>query len=388
MQLEAQLTWQATTAPVSSSHYSSIAIDNSGRIFAGIGGGGVYRSTDNGAGWAQLSGGLPADAIINSLAASSSGLVVAGAYAGVYCSTNNGDSWALVRNTETTAVVVAPDGSIIAGTVGGVIRSTDKGSTWSSNVLANPGIKSFSKKSDGKMFAAGGAVYLSTDNGASWAATTTGPIAPAALTVTPNGNVFAGGSGMFLSTNNGTTWTAVNTGLLAPMIKALASNSAGHIFAGTIMGVYRSTDSGTQWSISGVQYYLYSIAIAPNGFAYAGTEKNGLFTTTTATAGVNDVRTQPGSFVLRQNYPNPFNPSTSISFSLPRRSFASMKVFDLIGREIATIVSEELSAGDHSYQWNAEGFPSGVYFYRLVADVTRSGQAGSFAETKKLTLLR
>jgi hypothetical protein len=83
---------------------------------------------------------------------------------------------------------------------------------------------------------------------------------------------------------------------------------------------------------------------------------------------------------LLQNYPNPFNPSTTISFSLPKRSFVSLKIYDLIGREIATIVSEELSAGNYSRQWTAESFTSGVYFYRL--------EAGSFIETKKLILLR
>jgi hypothetical protein len=83
---------------------------------------------------------------------------------------------------------------------------------------------------------------------------------------------------------------------------------------------------------------------------------------------------------LLQSYPNPFNPSTTISFSLPKRSFVSLKIYDLIGREIATIVSEELSAGNYSRQWTAESISSGVYFYRL--------EAGSFIETKKLIMLR
>jgi hypothetical protein len=85
-------------------------------------------------------------------------------------------------------------------------------------------------------------------------------------------------------------------------------------------------------------------------------------------------------FRLEQNYPNPFNPSTTISFNLPSRSFVSLKVFDLIGREVATIISEDMQVGNYSRQWNASGFPSGTYFYRL--------QVGSFAETKKLILLR
>jgi hypothetical protein len=95
----------------------------------------------------------------------------------------------------------------------------------------------------------------------------------------------------------------------------------------------------------------------------------------------------PGKFNLAQNYPNPFNPSTTISFSLPSKSFVSLRVFDLIGREVTTIVSGELSAGHWSGQWNSDGNPSGIYFYRLQARQTDGGQAGDYVETKKMVLL-
>jgi hypothetical protein len=97
--------------------------------------------------------------------------------------------------------------------------------------------------------------------------------------------------------------------------------------------------------------------------------------------GVAENRTDiPKDFSLNQNFPNPFNPTTTISFSLPKQSFVSLKVFDLLGREAATVVSEEFSAGNYTKQWNAANIPSGVYFYRL--------RAGSFTETKKLLLLK
>jgi hypothetical protein len=91
-------------------------------------------------------------------------------------------------------------------------------------------------------------------------------------------------------------------------------------------------------------------------------------------------QTMPNGYSLKQNYPNPFNPSTNIIFSIPKRSFVFLKVFDLVGREVATIVSEDLSAGDYSRQWTAVNISTGVYFYRL--------QAGSFTETKKLIILK
>jgi hypothetical protein len=88
----------------------------------------------------------------------------------------------------------------------------------------------------------------------------------------------------------------------------------------------------------------------------------------------------PEAFALFQNYPNPFNPTTTISFSLPSRSFVSLKIFDLLGKEVTTIVSGEMQEGSYSRTWNAANISSGIYFYRL--------QAGTFTETKKLILLR
>jgi endo-1,4-beta-xylanase len=88
----------------------------------------------------------------------------------------------------------------------------------------------------------------------------------------------------------------------------------------------------------------------------------------------------PEGYALEQNYPNPFNPTTTISFSLQSKSYVSLKIFDALGREVATLISKELNAGNHSLRWDASSISSGVYFYRL--------QVGSYSETKKLILLR
>lgn len=85
-------------------------------------------------------------------------------------------------------------------------------------------------------------------------------------------------------------------------------------------------------------------------------------------------------FSLGQNYPNPFNPTTTISFGLASKSFVSLRVFNVLGREVSILVSEELPAGTYSQNWNAAGLASSVYFYCL--------QTGSFTDTKKLLLLR
>jgi len=101
----------------------------------------------------------------------------------------------------------------------------------------------------------------------------------------------------------------------------------------------------------------------------------------------------PLSFSLSQNYPNPFNPSTTIRFEIPHRSKVELRVYSILGQQVATLVDEEKDAGRYHTVWdgrNSEGIQvgSGVYFYRLRARQTDGGQAGEFVETKKLILLR
>lgn len=91
-------------------------------------------------------------------------------------------------------------------------------------------------------------------------------------------------------------------------------------------------------------------------------------------------RTYPAQFELGQNYPNPFNPGTTISFSLPTAERVSLKIYDLCGREVASLIDGEMSTGTHSVQWQVKNFASGVYFYTL--------QSSSFSETKRMNFVK
>jgi hypothetical protein len=88
----------------------------------------------------------------------------------------------------------------------------------------------------------------------------------------------------------------------------------------------------------------------------------------------------PSKIKLLQNYPNPFNPTTEIRFEIGDWGLVTLKIFDVLGREVATLLNEIKHAGDYSVQWNAERIPSGVYFYRLTT--------GNFSQTRKLLLLK
>ena len=94
----------------------------------------------------------------------------------------------------------------------------------------------------------------------------------------------------------------------------------------------------------------------------------------------NKISEIPSGYSLEQNYPNPFNPTTKIRFSISNTQFVTLKVFDVLGNEIANLVNEELTSGIYQYDFDASNLSSGVYYYKL--------QAGNFIETKKMILMR
>jgi plastocyanin len=107
----------------------------------------------------------------------------------------------------------------------------------------------------------------------------------------------------------------------------------------------------------------------------------GSFTAFQTTGIENDRNTfRPDAFRLGQNFPNPFNPTTTISFDIPYQTYVSIKVFNLVGQEVATIVNGTMKAGSYTKIWDASSVSSGVYFYRM--------QTGSFTDIRKLVLLK
>lgn len=124
-----------------------------------------------------------------------------------------------------------------------------------------------------------------------------------------------------------------------------------------------------------------SLAINSSGYIFAGSYGSGVFRSMQSTTSVKEIDGEMAIvFSLKQNYPNPFNPRTSIEFQVPSFGFVSLKVYDFLGRETATLLDMNLSAGKYKVDWNASNFASGIYFYRLES-------CGSM-ETKKLVLLR
>jgi len=120
------------------------------------------------------------------------------------------------------------------------------------------------------------------------------------------------------------------------------------------------------------------------GIAFVGAGQNRIFydgSNVTPLVGIsNNGGEIPEAFSLSQNYPNPFNPTTNIKFAIPQASFVTLKVYDMLGREVASLISENMTAGSYTVDWNALNFTSGVYFYKI--------SAGNFTDTKRMVLVK
>lgn len=151
--------------------------------------------------------------------------------------------------------------------------------------------------------------------------------------------------------------------------------------------LFRSSDNGENWTniSEGIdQFGVADINFDSNGYAYLAIRNGGLFRSTiplaTITSVEPDFTNMNAEFSLSPAFPNPFNPTTRFEIRIPKYEIVTLKIFNLLGEEVATLVDEEKLPGSHSIEWDASGFPSGVYFYRM--------KAGSFSAAKKLLLVK
>lgn len=392
--------WQVTNGPGGA--VQALAVDPNGDVFAGTANGGVYRSTDNANTWVQSNTGL-ADTSVSALAVGSTGYIVAGTTGdGVFISTNGGTSWTQTPLTSVYVTCLATEADTIYAGDGhyctGIYRSTDKGASWLN--VTSICVNGIAINSKGVIFATSGTAgaYRSSDEGSTWQQINSGLTnngtaividATDRIFVGTQTNVYTGvqGDGVFRSTNNGDSWTAVNSGLTASQINSLALNGSGNIFAGADngKGIFYSTDAGNSWTnvssgISDTSSTVSALVVNKAGYVFAAAGDTVYRSIGTITSVKQTPPMIASQYLLSQNYPNPFNPSTTISYQLPTNTLVVLKVFDVLGREVETLVNERQSAGSHSVRFKAANLPSGVYFYRL--------QAGVYHDTKKLLLLK
>ena len=368
-------------------------------LFAGTNNG-VFVTTNSGTTWTQVNTGL-ADTGVSALASIGTNLFASTA-SGVFLTTNNGTSWNQVNNGLTTTSIrsLATVGTnLFASTFGsGIFASTNNGTSWTSangSVFQNAFVDLLSGAGS-DLFAAttsDNIIYRSTDNGTSWVKADSGILGANAIALCGSNLIAGGVGGVYLSTNNAASWKPLTTywGLQNTQIVGFATSGA-NVYAVCDAQVLLGANNGTNWngiSLPSRFDQITSVAVIDTNI-FIGTNNNSDFIkgATVWTISTNQIVTgvksqpaiAPASFSLEQNYPNPFNPSTQIRFSVAQAGIVSLKVYDVLGREVATLVDRELNPSTYTVTWNAANVAGGAYFYRL--------QSGKVAETKKLLLMK
>ncbi len=359
---------------------------------------GVFKTSDNGATWAELSKTF-SNKYINAIAIESPGtLYVGGTDGNIYKTTDDGSTWNDVSvtsmSTEVNTLLILQPGTVLAGmTYGGISKTTDGGTSWSRLLNSTASVNDLLMESQGVLYSRTSVINKSVDGGATWAGRSLVSIGielggPIRVALESPGVMYAtmktsSVKGIYKSTDSANTWTAVNSGLSDWDITSYAIPMPGTVFASSSSkGVFKTTNGGTNWSdvSTGIGDKQVKVLAMSSTSIYAGTP-NGVFRTTRPTAVKEDVQhIMPEKFELSQNYPNPFNPSTVIEFRVPNNGLVTLKVYDILGREVATLVNESKSSGAYKTAFNAEKLSGGIYFYRL--------QSGNFEVTKKMILIK
>jgi hypothetical protein len=411
-------TWTQTNTgfPNSTTQVTTISGARGGFMIAGTAGFGSYVSTDYGDTWSRNDPGfLILNKTTRMVVHPSMKIFSAGSNALVAVSSDGGNHW-WNPSQSVVAYDAAMDGSgnvYTCGTTSGVWRSVDTSRTWTQLPCPGTTYPRMHVTAQGVIVAltpyAGGSTQkpvtyyytrISTDGGQTWNVSAPGgetnPVYEYAST--RSGVLFAATElALYRSTDTGNSWQ--RTGLLSlgiGDIGSLAVNSSDIVFAGSsTRGILRSSDYGSTWEQfnTGLSDTVMCLSCDDNGYLFAGTRRKGIFKTMNVTTSADDAwNPLPVAFRLEQNYPNPFNPITEIGFQVsPARlmgngsaggdfGMVTLKVYDLLGREVATLVNQEQKAGVYAVTFDGGKLGSGVYLYRLTA--------GAKTEVKKMVLVK
>jgi photosystem II stability/assembly factor-like uncharacterized protein len=366
-------------------------------LYTGTFSSGLFRTSDAGATWSDRSNGLP-DGNIVALCASGGNLLAARNYPGEghIMLTKDGWNWtqAVVDSTVGRIRNMCVCGNSIVAAAwedGYVLRSTDNGAHWTRRMTNLPKIRPLALACrDTTLFAAvwSFGLYRSDDYGATWTdMTESAPNTNITRLAVVGGDLFAGTDvGMYRSSDNGESWTEINTGLptipITYHVTSIVSRGENLFISASSFGVYVSHNRGDSWTAinDGLKNLNITAIGVQEPWLYCGDDtslicRRGLAEVASADRVSEAV---PSHLKLEQNYPNPVNPTTTIEFSVPQSGFVSLRVFNVFGAVVSTLVSEELCPGVYRTNWDAGGLAGGVYFYRL--------EQGRYVETKKLAV--
>ncbi|HEY5124144.1 MAG TPA: CotH kinase family protein [Ignavibacteria bacterium] len=366
----------------------------------------VLKTTNAGLNW--VSSTIGNNFYLYKLAITGSTLFAAGDAGIVFKSANLGTNWTMLqtgvsRKLNSIYFINANEGWAV-GEKGCVVRTTNGGTSWTySEIDTAVTLNALEVFGTSELVTAGssGKVYRSINSGANWTLVNSGTVNNI-FGLKKSGTSFlvlAGDQNLVMYSNDkGQTWNNISVPNPAVLnFKDAAIIDSNRIYVcGNLGRIFYTPNKGVNWfgqytAVSNDLNALYFID-STKGLS-SGNEACVLRTNFPGTVGVgNNTNIIPEKFALYQNYPNPFNPVTKIRFDIANSTFnkggfVTLKIYDILGKEIATLVNEKLQPGIYEEIFNGSNLPSGVYFYRLeVKDP--SGRIGDFIAVKKLVMIK
>ncbi len=366
----------------------------------------VRRTTDGGATWTNANpntGVISGDVYnITAVDANNAWLTTSPSATNIYRTTNGGTNWTQVFTQaggfiDGIVFTNVNTGFAYGDPVGGrwsLWRTTNGGLNWDSTGLYVPQVGSeagwnnaIKVKGTNIWYGTNNTkIYHTTNAGVSWSPGVTTFLDSYCMHFNDANNGLAGGETLNKTTNGGATYTLLSAPGTGNITGLSGANSTYYWYTRGD-SLYATTNGGTNWSLAFVDTKgLWGVDVATLnngcgiGWAVGDSGKIIRINVDSLVGISSNGNGIPNIYRLEQNYPNPFNPSTKIAYELPKAGLVSMVVFDILGREVATLVNEVKPAGKYSVNFNASSLASGVYFYRITA--------GDFTESKKMLLIK
>jgi photosystem II stability/assembly factor-like uncharacterized protein len=358
----------------------------------------ALKTTDGGSSWNSINVGLGNSYYDISFPTADIGFITSDV--GLLQTTNGGTTWQ-VQSTSSLDEITFLTSTMgwscgVVGSATALRSTTDGGLTWG---------QVFSRNGTGVyeppffvldslriwVYGGGNKLFRTTNAGLTWdsSMTTSGQWGSICFVDSSTGWLSGGWSYMnsyscfAKTTNGGVTWTDISFPSAGYLFSTwFASEEAGWV-ADNYGNIFATSDGGQNWYI---QFSTHNTALESLGFIDGDTGwavGGGGEIVKTTDGGVTSVPSTseiPVAFSLFQNYPNPFNPTTTIKFQIAHSGLVTLKVFDVLGREVATVVNQEMKPGTYEKRFDGNGLASGVYLYRLAT--------GDFMDTKKFMLIK
>jgi photosystem II stability/assembly factor-like uncharacterized protein len=358
----------------------------------------IYKTTNGGLNFTAQNSNYTAQRFMSIFMKHPDTVFISGNYGKILRTVNGGQNWVTLYSDTTLQFwglfFTTSNTGYVAGSNGRIMKTTNKGDNWtnlsSTTSTALDGIY-FVNENTG--YVGGANIFLkTTDAGQTWTNKTGSFISPFETAedvyfADANTGIYGtNASRIVKTTNGGDSWYLVNN-TIGGAVWGLEFPTPNIGYACTDSGkVMKTVNGGENWitqntPMTGTDHF-YEISFPSLNTGYVSTWYGRILKTTDGGATfVSNINSGiPGAYKLYQNDPNPFNPSTIIKFQISKAAYITLKVFDVLGREVKTLVNEYMNTGEHEINFDAGGLNSGIYFYKLTA--------GDFSETKKMLMLK